>query len=112
MPPIKKHSPTPAEYLLFNEMVTRIRAMEYVATQQFFNGDSKRRADIVKSVNRRVDAVQKSILGPVPTTARTLRARCPDGFCNHDGTCQWCGIVEFYQKLRSYVDQMGPQINF
>lgn len=117
MPPTQNHPLTPVDYLLFNEMVTQIRTLEYIATQHFFAGDSVHRADIVRRVKQRVGIAHRTLFpvppsvnpagapAPATSTAGTPAAVALAGRCNFpmcassSGTCELCGLGEIQQQL-------------
>jgi hypothetical protein len=115
MPPTQNPL-TPADYLLFNEMVTQIRTLEYIATQHFFNGDSDRRADIVRRVKQRVYNAHR-MLFPVPPDVTpggvapigiTSAARCNFPYCaSSSGICELCGLAEIQQQLLAALVSIG-----
>ena len=127
MPPTQNDRLTPTEYLLFNDMVTRIRTLEYIATQHFFNADSARRADLVRKVKQRVMTAHR-LLFPVPAAGNSGDAnpagvgpgiapagiapagiaptvfvpasRCYAPYCpSSNGTCEFCGFDEILEHI-------------
>lgn len=125
MPPTQTNPLTPAEYLLFTDMVTRIRTLEHIATQHFFKGDAARRADIVRRVKLRV-ATAHRLLFPVPVPVGpdlnlgdigpdvgsgavasddvAVAGRCNFPYCpSSNGTCELCGLDGLLQQLLAMV---------
>lgn len=86
----KRKRLTPTEYLLFNDLISRIRALEHVATQQFMKGDSDR-SKMARDLGKKIDRLQTSI--------PAYSGRCPPGYCKSDGICHQCDAEDHLQQL-------------
>ena len=98
---------TKRDYLLYNQMVTRIRALEHVATQRFFNATSDGRATIARKLTKKVKTVQKNLFPILDDDLSALSATNPEyvaghgctfPYCPSGGVCELCGGYEDIQN--------------
>lgn len=89
----KKPKPlTASDYLLFNEMISRIRALELVATERFMRGNVDR-SELAKKLGTQVDRIQ--------TTMRSAYGRCRFPHCDSgSGVCELCFMQAFREQLQ------------
>ena len=122
MPPTQINPLTPTDYLLYNDMITRIRTLEHIAIARFFESVSDR-SNQVRLVKQRVAAIQRRLHHPAPignsdllgaavtvtTSADALRCNFP--LCPSGGTCQVCGLDQAHQQLiadLASINQVDP----
>ena len=103
---------TPAEYLQFIGMITRIRTLEHVVTEHYFDGDPTRRTRIATKVTDKIESIQRRLF-PVPNTGGAAaiapttqgpdfisQGRCTPPYCNQgNGTCELCDFDAIQQQL-------------
>jgi hypothetical protein len=86
----KKFRPlTPTEYLLFNDMMARLRALEHVITERYMEGETDREKMAI-DLGRKIDRLQ-------PRTPHRLR--CGPGYCPSGGVCQVCDFDILLKQL-------------
>jgi hypothetical protein len=104
---------TPRDYLLYNQMITRIRTLEHIATQHFFGGNSETRGKLVKKINKKVrkaheklfPVVDPSPASPSPASFGTagggtvIGHGCTFPYCPSGGICELCGFEEIQDQL-------------
>ena len=97
----KKPEPlTASDYLLFNEMISRIRALELVATERFMRGKVDR-SQLAKSLGTQVDRIQ--------TKMRLSYGRCHFPYCNSGGVCELCFMQMFRKQLERALGGMSSK---
>jgi hypothetical protein len=118
---------TPVDYLKFNEMITRIRTLEHIATQRFFRGNSLYRATITEDIKVKVTEVQKDLPKPGSpgftddhlrslihpgiavdaSDAASLGHGCSFPYCPSNGICELCGLEEIQQQLLAALEPVN-----
>lgn len=104
--PVLNNPLTRADYVRFNDMSMRIRALEYFATTRFLRGNSAQRADIAGTIKDGVATLQSSLrainVAQVALAAASglVAGRCDFPYCaSPGGTCELCGFAEIQQQL-------------
>ena len=108
---------TKRDYLLYNQMVTRIRTLEAIAIRHFFGGNSDSRASLVKRVNKKILYAHSDlfpVIDPGNTSGGTASVStigvgtvgsdpvvghgCAFPYCPSGGVCVMCGGYEDIQN--------------
>lgn len=111
MPPTQVTPLNPTEYLMYNDMITRIRTLEHIAIARFLESASDR-SNQVRLVKQKVAAIQRRLHTSAPisnsevsgaaavtATTSTNALRCNFPLCPSDGTCQICATELAHQQL-------------
>jgi hypothetical protein len=118
MPPTLTHPLTKEEYVLYNDMITRIRAVEHMATVHFLRGDSRRRQNTARAIEDAVGTFKSSLsstdrandgrgrgrgrsrAGVAPASVDAVVGHgCTFPYCPSGGTCEMCGLAEVRQQV-------------
>ena len=96
--PTKKKPPrstlTASDYLLFDEMISRIRALEHLATESFMKGNVDR-SKLAKALGKQVGRIQTIFLPAF--------GKCRPPYCNSGGVCEWCAVVAARQQVAQAI---------
>lgn len=81
---------TVSDYLLFNEMISRIRTLEHVATERFMEGKVDRPKFAI-TLGKQVDRLQTKIL--------PAYGKCRYPYCSSGGVCDLCSAQAAREQL-------------
>jgi len=93
---LTKKTLTASDYVLFNEMISRIRALERVATEHFLMGNVDR-SKLAKALGKEVYRIHTRIL--------PVFGRCRYPYCNSGGVCDLCLVQAAHQQMAQAVAQ-------
>jgi len=100
----KKPKPlTASDYLLFNEMISRIRTLETMATEHFMRGNVDR-SKLAKSLGTQVDRIQAKL--------RLAWGKCRFPHCDSgNGVCEVCFMSVFRKQLEQALRLSSKRTN-
>lgn len=111
MPPTNVNPLTKEEYVLYNDMMMRIRAVEHMATVHFLSSNSRRRKKTARAIDDAIDTFKSSLSSTdranhgrsraaAPVIVDSVVAHgCTFPYCPSGGTCEMCSYAEVRQQV-------------
>lgn len=99
---------SPSEYLAFNDMISRIRALEHVAAECFMRGEMDR-SEMATTLGQELNSIQIRIR----TRSDGSLARCSFPYCSSGpgGVCEMCPALAARQQLAQAIEQSQSSIH-